>query len=62
MIYYYKDKPYKILYESKIKISEIWIDCIIYECLYENPEGMIWVREKNQFFKLFSTNLNSSSL
>jgi len=53
-VYTYKDKPYKILYESKIKIGGTWIDVIVYECQYENSDGMIWVREREEFFKLFT--------
>ncbi len=52
--YKYKERPYKILHESKIKIGGTWIDVIVYQCLYENPDGMIWVREKEEFFKLFT--------
>jgi hypothetical protein len=51
--YYFKDKPYAIICESKMKISELWIDVVIYETLYDNPEGRVWVREKGQFYKLF---------
>lgn len=72
--YWYKNKPYRVLYESRIKTQGIpdliasidimahtifldskleWIDVVIYECLYENPDGTIWVREKKQFYELF---------
>ena len=51
--YSYKEKPYKILYETKIKIGGTWIEAIVYECLYDNPDGKIWVREKQEFFNLF---------
>jgi len=56
MIYYYKermDKPYRIVTESKMKISNLWIDVVIYEALYENKDGQIWVREKGSFYELF---------
>ena len=42
--YYYKermDKPYRIVTESKMKISNLWIDVVIYEALYENKDGQI---------------------
>ena len=52
-IYYYKDKPYFIVTESKMKIEGVWYPCIIYQCLYENPDGMIWVRKTEDFFELF---------
>ena len=32
-----------------------WIDVVIYECLYDNPDGMVWVRTKEQFYNLFTT-------
>lgn len=57
-LYYYKGKPYEILYESKIKLDGKWQDCIIYRCLYFNPDGLIWVRTKKEFFKLFKTEEN----
>lgn len=52
--YKYKERPYKIIHESKIKIGGTWIDVVVYECLYENKDGMVWVREKEEFFKLFT--------
>lgn len=53
MIYSYKEKDYEIIEKSKIKIGKIWIDVIIYKCLYNNPDGLIWVRESTEFFELF---------
>jgi hypothetical protein len=75
--YYYKDKPYKIVAHSKIKLSgladlfyiynpegyymgnithdEEWINVVIYQCLYDNPDGDIWVREREQFYELFKS-------
>lgn len=47
------DKPYRIVTESKMKISNLWIDVVIYEALYENKDGQIWVREKGSFYELF---------
>lgn len=52
-IYYYKDKPYRILRQSKIKWNGQWHDVIIYECLYDNMEGDWWVRPEEEFFNLF---------
>lgn len=52
-IWYYKDKPYCIMEETKIKVGSEWWDAIIYQCLYDNPDGMIWVRFKKDFFDLF---------
>ena len=51
-IYEYKGKPYKILMNSWMKYGS-WLECVIYMCLYENPDGMIWVREKEEFHRLF---------
>lgn len=51
--YYYKDKPYHVKKHSKMKIGGTWIDVVIYECQYENKDGMTWVREKEEFYKLF---------
>jgi hypothetical protein len=53
-IYSYKDKRYIFIRESMMKIGERWIDVVIYKCLYENPDGDVWVREKEQFYKLFT--------
>lgn len=52
-IYYYNDKPYCVMEETKMKIEGVWVDCVIYQCLYENPDGMIWVRPKGLFYELF---------
>lgn len=52
-IYEYKGKPYSVMCESKMKISELWIDVVIYKTEYDNPDGKYWVREKGQFYKLF---------
>ncbi len=51
--YYYKDKPYKIVRESAIKIGDTWIPTINYKCLYKNADGMYWTRFKTDFFNLF---------
>jgi hypothetical protein len=73
--FYFKNKPYLLLCESKIKAEGIaealegygvtqtdvispemdWIEVVIYMCLYENPDGQIWVREKNEFYSKFKT-------
>ena len=52
-IYYYKGNPYTILSETKIKVGDMWKDCIVYKCEYENPDGSIWVRQRQEFFELF---------
>ncbi len=52
-IYEYKGKQYRIFAESKMKIDGEWIDCIIYQTLYFNEDGWIWVRSRDEFFSLF---------
>lgn len=52
-IYYYKGNPYTILSETKIKVGDMWKDCVVYRCEYENPDGSIWVRQRREFFELF---------
>ena len=42
-IYTYKGKKYRIFAESKMKIDGEWKDCIIYQTLYYNEDGWIWV-------------------
>ena len=59
-IYWYKNRPYKILTTSKIKWpnqfgEDEWVDVVIYICLYENEDGMIWVRQDTIFDHLFTT-------
>lgn len=55
-VYYYKGKPYKIANKTKIKIDGRWVPCVVYKCLYKNPDGLYWVRLKDEFFSLFTTN------
>lgn len=56
-IYYYDGKPYRLFANSKFKIGKLWIDVIIYETLYDNPDGKYWVRENGEFHKLFITDI-----
>lgn len=53
LVYKFKDKPYRIIEKSKIKLNGIWEDVIIYECLYDNPDGMHWVRLIEDFYTNF---------
>ncbi len=41
---------YKVLHEAKMKIGQIWIDCVVYQSLID---GRVWVREKNDFSENF---------
>lgn len=52
-VYEYKGKEYSILYKSKIKIWPSWVDIVIYQCEYSNPDGQIWCRLENDFFSKF---------
>lgn len=51
--WYFKGKPYKIFSTTKIKIGDEWVDGIIYETLYDNPEGTHWVRTREDFLSRF---------
>lgn len=53
-IYSYKKHLYYKLFELKIKTKEdVWVPVVVYECLYENPDGMIWARYQDDFYSLF---------
>lgn len=52
-IYIRKNLSYKIYKESKYKLNGQWVPCIIYEPLYDCPDGDIFVRDKKEFFKEF---------
>lgn len=49
----YKGKLYVIFQETKMKINGEWVDCVIYQTLYDNPDGEFWVRTSEEFFTLF---------
>lgn len=51
--YEYKGKLYCIFQETKMKVDGKWIDCVIYQTLYDNPDGEFWVRSSSEFFALF---------
>lgn len=53
MKFEYKGKQYVIEYYTQVNINDEWKDAIVYKCLYKNPDGMIWVRLKDEFFELF---------
>jgi len=52
-IYTYKGKLYEIESYTKTKINGVWVDSVIYRCLYLNPDGQLWVRTKEEFDSLF---------
>lgn len=47
---HYKDKPYRLL--NFVRHSETMEDLVLYETLYENPSGKLWVRPKAMFFEM----------
>lgn len=52
-VYEYKGKPYTIMSETKMKVGKAWVDAIVYQTLYENKDGVYWVREKGEFYEKF---------
>jgi hypothetical protein len=49
LFHHYKNKPYKFI--GYAKHSETLEDMVIYETLYENNQGRIWVRPQKMFFE-----------
>lgn len=48
-LYIHSGKEYAFFSKSKMKISGEWKDVVIYEALYDNPEGRYFVRYENDF-------------
>jgi ribosomal protein S18 acetylase RimI-like enzyme len=46
---HYKNKPYKLL--GTVRHSETLEEMALYETLYENQNGRMWVRPKDMFFE-----------
>lgn len=46
---HYKGKNYVVIDLARHSESLEWM--VIYECLYENPEGKIWVRPLGMFLE-----------
>lgn len=46
---HYKGNLYKVL--SIAKHSETLEEMVVYECLYDNPDGKIWVRPLKMFLE-----------
>ena len=46
---HYKNKPYKYL--GTVRHSETLEELVLYETLYENAQGRVWVRPKEMFFE-----------
>lgn len=46
---HYKNLPYRLL--DTVKHSETLEDLVLYETLYENHRGRLWVRPKTMFFE-----------
>lgn len=51
---HYKNKPYKFL--GIVKHSETLEDLALYQCRYNNPTGLMWVRPKEMFFEKIELN------
>lgn len=52
---------YGIVHTDTIHKDMEWIEVVIYMCLYPNSEGMIWVREKTEFYEKFKTKQDERS-
>ena len=50
---HYKDKLYKVL--GTVRHSETLEELVLYEALYQNPSGNLWVRPKAMFLEVVST-------
>lgn len=48
--YEYNDTIYKVVFTSKMKIGQLWLNCIVYQS-YKDKK--IWVREAGDFFEKF---------
>lgn len=59
MRYFYKGNTYQILHESKMKIGQVWLDCVVYQS--ENDKK-VWVREKIDFSEKFVPVLNINAV
>ena len=44
---HYKGKKYRII--ALARHSETLEEMVVYECLYDNPQGKIWVRPRKMF-------------
>ena len=51
--YIYKGNLYVIFIKTKMKVNGVWIDCVIYQTLYDNQDGEFWVRSSDEFYQLF---------
>ena len=54
-----KGGEYKVLNTAKMKIGQIWIDCINYQSM---KDGMVWVREKTDFNENFEKIIDNGGL
>ncbi len=51
---HYKGKPYKV--HGVVRHSETLEELVLYETLYENPSGKMWVRPKKMFLESVEIN------
>jgi hypothetical protein len=52
--YTYKGKEYRIVHFVKMRVKGDWVDGVLYEAMYLNPDGRYFVRTKEEFDLLFS--------
>jgi hypothetical protein len=51
---HYKGKPYKV--HGVVRHSETLEELVLYETLYDNPSGKMWVRPKPMFLESIELN------
>jgi nicotinic acid phosphoribosyltransferase len=51
--YTYKGKEYRIVHFVKMRVKGDWVDGVLYEAMYLNPDGRYFVRTKEEFDELF---------
>jgi hypothetical protein len=51
--YIYKGNLYTIFITTKMKVNGVWMPCVVYQTLYDNPDGEFWVRSAEEFYQLF---------
>lgn len=49
---HYKGKKYRVL--GMTVHSETLEDLVLYECLYDNPRGQLWVRPLDNFLEMIT--------
>jgi hypothetical protein len=57
----YKGKEYRIVHFVKMKVNGDWVDGVLYEAMYLNPDGRYFVRTKEDFDLLFNIRKNRAT-